>query len=163
MSELKDRIKEVRKGLTPKASQEKFAEMLGTTRNALKSYELGKVIPTDTFLQLLCMKFHISETWMRTGEGEMFSKDSPAPFETLAQELGISPDEKELLEVFLSFPHEERIKAIAFARQFAARLRELSQRNEAHRLLDQELDAQEKAQSASTFGSSDMTENEIDA
>ena len=75
-----------------------------------------------TFIQLLCMKFHINENWMRTGEGEMFSKDSPAPFEALAQKLGISPDEKELLEVFLSFPNEERIKAIAFARQFAARL-----------------------------------------
>lgn len=39
----------------------------------------------------------------------------------------------------------------------------LFQRNEAHRLLAQELDAQEKAQSVSTTGSSDMTENKIDA
>ena len=122
MNELKDRIKEVRKGLMPKASQENFAEMLGTTRNAIASYELGKVIPTDTFLQLLCMKFHVNETWLRTGEGEMFISSSPAPLDALARELGVTSEEKELLRVFLSFPPDERAQAIAFARQFAARL-----------------------------------------
>ena len=68
---LKDRLKTIRKSLTPKISQEKFGEMFGVSRNAIKTYELGTVIPSDTFIQLLCSKLNINEVWLRTGAGTM--------------------------------------------------------------------------------------------
>lgn len=63
------RLKEVRKLIGD--TQTEFAEKLGTSRNAIASYELSKVIPNDTFIQLLCAKFNINENWLRTGEGDM--------------------------------------------------------------------------------------------
>jgi len=73
---MKDRLVAIRKhiGGNKKISQTIFAELLGTTRNAIASYESGKVIPNDTFIQLLCSKFDINEQWLRTGKGKM-SKD----------------------------------------------------------------------------------------
>jgi len=73
---MKDRLVAIRKhiGGNKKISQSSFAELLGTTRNAIASYELGKVVPNDTFIQLLCSKFDVNEQWLRTGEGEMFEE-----------------------------------------------------------------------------------------
>ena len=73
---MKDRLVAIRKhiGGNKKISQTIFAELLGTTRNAIASYESGKVVPNDTFIQLLCSKFDINEQWLRTGKGKM-SKD----------------------------------------------------------------------------------------
>ena len=65
------RLKEIRKSIGD--TQTQFAEKLGTSRNAIASYELGKVIPNDTFIQLLCAKFNINEEWLRTGNGEMYT------------------------------------------------------------------------------------------
>ena len=52
MTELKDRIRLIRKQAA-KLTQEKFADVLGTTRPAIASYELGKVVPSDTLIQLI--------------------------------------------------------------------------------------------------------------
>lgn len=64
-----DRIKEVRKnsGL----SQTDFAERLGTTRGVITNLEGGKTTPNDPFVKLICREFNVSESWLRTGEGEM--------------------------------------------------------------------------------------------
>jgi len=71
---MKSRLKAIRKSLSPKVSQEKFGEMFGVSRNAIKTYELGTVVPSDTFIQLLCSKLNVNEVWLRSGEGEMFEE-----------------------------------------------------------------------------------------
>ena len=74
MAELHERIRDVRKSLKPKTSQSVFAEMLGTSRDTIANYEGGRVVPTDTFIQLLCTKFNVSDEWLRTGAGNMYVK-----------------------------------------------------------------------------------------
>ena len=111
-TELKDRIKAIRKSLTPKVSQEKFAEILGTTRNAIKTYETGAVIPTNTFLQLVCMKFNINEHWLLTGEGEMYKNDLDAQVEAFAQKYILTPDEREIMRYFFQLAPKERTAMI---------------------------------------------------
>ena len=44
---LHERIKAVRKSLMPKVSQTAFAEMLGTSRRAITTYETGVVVPSE--------------------------------------------------------------------------------------------------------------------
>ena len=68
---MKDRLKELRKklGLT----QKKFAEKLGISRNNIASYETGKSNPGSSIIQLICRVYNVNETWLRTGEGEMFT------------------------------------------------------------------------------------------
>ena len=69
--EIKDRIKQLRKakGLT----QFEFAEKLKVSRSNIASYETGKNELSGAVISLICRTFSVSETWLRTGEGEMFS------------------------------------------------------------------------------------------
>lgn len=64
-------IKEIRKYL--KMTQSEFAKETGKTRDSISNLESGRSAPDDTFIKLVCRKFGISERWLRTGEGEMFS------------------------------------------------------------------------------------------
>lgn len=69
--EIRDRIKEIRqaKGLT----QQEFADVLKVSRNNIAGYETGRTDPSASAISLICKTFSVSELWLRTGEGEMFS------------------------------------------------------------------------------------------
>lgn len=69
-----ERIKKVRKaiGLT----QQDFADKIGIKRNSLANYEIGRNTPLDAILVSICREFDVNETWLRTGEGEMFVPQS---------------------------------------------------------------------------------------
>lgn len=66
---MNERIKEIRKkfGLT----QQAFADKIGVKRNTVALYEIGDSGISDSVIKLICREFHINETWLRTGEGEM--------------------------------------------------------------------------------------------
>lgn len=72
--EIRDRIKEIRqaKGLT----QQEFADVLKVSRNNIAGYETGRTDPSASAISLICKTFSVSELWLRTGEGEMFSENS---------------------------------------------------------------------------------------
>lgn len=69
------RLKAVRKavGLT----QQEFADRLGIKRGAVANYEIGRNDPIDAVISLICREFGVNETWLRTGEGEMFAPVDP--------------------------------------------------------------------------------------
>lgn len=69
------RLKAVRKatGLT----QQEFADRLGIKRGAVANYEIGRNAPIDAVISLICREFGVNETWLRTGEGEMFAPIDP--------------------------------------------------------------------------------------
>lgn len=170
---LKDRLREIRKNLPKKTTQEAFAESLGTTRNAIASYELGKVIPTDTFIQLLCAKFNISEEWLRTGAGSMHKSDIDAQVDAYTRGYALDAEEREIIRYFLNLNPPERAAMIAHVEKLAdairaARPQESAQTdtaaNQQHTMTDDELEAEveayraaliaeQKGQSASSSGS----------
>ena len=65
-----ERIRKTRKelGLT----LEKFGESLGVGKGAISAIENGKRNLTDQMAISICREFNVNETWLRTGEGEMF-------------------------------------------------------------------------------------------
>ena len=65
-----ERIKILREKLN--ITQEEFSQRLGTTRNTVTNYEANRRIPMDATIKSICREFNVSETWLRTGEGEMF-------------------------------------------------------------------------------------------
>ena len=67
---MNERIKELRKVLG--LSQDEFGRRLGLTRGAITNIELNKTEPKPLLIDLICREFDVSETWLRTGEGEMF-------------------------------------------------------------------------------------------
>lgn len=67
---MNNRIKQLRLAL--EMSQDEFGRRLGVTRGAITNIELNKVEPKPLFVDLIVREFGVSETWLRTGEGEMF-------------------------------------------------------------------------------------------
>lgn len=69
---MNERIALVRKSLG--LTQEKFAEQVGLSRNFMWMIESGTRVPSDRTISDICREFNVSETWLRTGEGEMFNQ-----------------------------------------------------------------------------------------
>lgn len=123
------RIKNLRKVLN--LTQQEFADRLNIKRNTVATYEAGKSNPSDAAVVLICREFHVSETWLRTGEGEMFQQrtrdDELAAFmdELLAEESSdfrrrlvtalsrLSPQQWEALEAVALGLMEETTETLA--------------------------------------------------
>lgn len=67
---MQNRIKELRKSLG--LNQTEFAKRLGIAPNTISSYEGGAIVPSNSVVLNIVREFGCSETWLRTGEGEMF-------------------------------------------------------------------------------------------
>lgn len=71
---MNSRIKELRKALN--LNQSDFGAKIGLKQSAVANYENGTRKPLDTVITSICKEFLVSETWLRTGEGEMFVSKS---------------------------------------------------------------------------------------
>lgn len=69
---MKDRIKKIRKELD--LTQQAFADKIGMKQNTIAQYEMGRTKPSDAIVFSICREFNVNETWLRTGEGEMFEE-----------------------------------------------------------------------------------------
>ncbi len=71
---MKDRIKKIRKALD--LTQQEFADRIGVKRNTVGQWECGINPLTDQTISSICREFNVNEDWLRTGEGEMFIKQT---------------------------------------------------------------------------------------
>ncbi|MCR5006538.1 MAG: helix-turn-helix domain-containing protein [Clostridiales bacterium] len=55
---------------------EKFGDKLGVTRSAISNIETGSRSLTDQMIKSICREYHVSEDWLRDGEGEPFVETS---------------------------------------------------------------------------------------
>lgn len=108
MNDLGERIRSVRLSIRPKLSEERFAVMLGTTRSAVHEYERGRVIPNDTFIQLVSKKFDVSYDWLKTGKGEMRGESDRQILEAVCDRYNLDANQRRLMEVFLFMDPEKR-------------------------------------------------------
>ena len=157
--ELKDRLKVLRKHF--KKTQIEFGSELGCGRDTIANYEGGRVVPSDTFLQLICAKFPINENWLRSGQGDMILADEDQLFINFAKQYDLSEAEQNVAKYLLAIPSTERQKLMEHIVGLATAITadaDNTMRKEAHRLLDKQLDAEKKDVSASSCGSLDMEE-----
>lgn len=70
---MNERIKLVRNelGLT----QQEFADRIKVKRNTVATYEMGRSVPSDSAIALICMEFGVNEEWLRNGTGAMFKEN----------------------------------------------------------------------------------------
>lgn len=91
---MKDRICTIRK--EAKLNQTEFADKLGLTKNFISLLENGNRIPSERTIKDICREFHVSETWLRTGIGDMKAdttqREKIADFFT--DVLATAPDER---------------------------------------------------------------------
>ena len=67
---MNERIKQIRNSLG--MTQQEFADRLKINRSNIANYEKGLRTPVDAVISLICKEFSISESWLRTGEGDMY-------------------------------------------------------------------------------------------
>jgi transcriptional regulator with XRE-family HTH domain len=57
-------------------TQVEFAKRIFISNGMIAAIELGKRKVSERLLQLIKMTFAVNEIWLRTGEGEIFEKDT---------------------------------------------------------------------------------------
>ena len=157
---MNERIKELRKCLD--MTQEQFASKLGIKRGAIANYEIGRNVPVDSVISLICREFNVNEEWLRTGNGEMFAPAPSSALDALAQERGLTHREYIVLEKLLLLRPEVRADLIDCLMDIAAAInaddvpaetpavykKEMTA-EELHAELDRQLRAEEKAKEKS--------------
>lgn len=128
---MKDRVKLVRKqeGLT----QADFGASLGVSRATIASIESGRQAINDTFIRLLCLKFDIDESWLRTGQGEMYvniSRDDEII--TAVSEIFDGEDQfkKDLISVLVKLPEEHWSVLAEFAAEMLKKQEERNKKDQ---------------------------------
>jgi transcriptional regulator with XRE-family HTH domain len=76
---------------TLKLTQSEFADKLKLKFGIISAVEVGRTPLTEQNLKMICSEFSVSEQWLRTGEGEMFTSEDPDTAEFLAIYRALSP------------------------------------------------------------------------
>lgn len=71
---MNERIKRLRNTL--QMTQQEFADRIKVKRNTVATYEMGRSVPSDSAIALICKEFSVNETWLRTGTGDMFLQEN---------------------------------------------------------------------------------------
>lgn len=71
---MNERIRMVREKC--KLSRVAFGEKLGVSGDVINNLERGRVNIRESIIKLICSVYLVDETWLRTGEGEMFIQRS---------------------------------------------------------------------------------------
>ena len=116
---MKDRIKELRKNL--KLTQQAFGDRLGIKQNTVALYEMGRSGVSDGISKSICREFNVNESWLRTGEGEMFAPQTRE--ETIAKFFGTLLDtdmkfKKDLIETLAKLDESSWIELSKIAKIF---------------------------------------------
>ena len=110
MSTLGERLKTLRTSMTPKMSQEAFAESLSTTRAAYVKYEMDMVLPNEVFISHVCSTYDVEPLWLKDGIGEM--KKAPADDDELVDRIMAGENEfaKSIMKAFAKLSDDEWVK-----------------------------------------------------
>ena len=130
---MNSRIKAIRKEIKKNGkpiSQEEFGYRVGVSRDVIANLErtTNPVAPTEQMLKLICREFNVNETWLRTGEGEMFnalSMDEQLAFYlgTILSEQG-DTFKKRLIAALSALDESEWSAVEAFARKLVEQSRD---------------------------------------
>lgn len=102
---MNERIKILRKKLN--LTQQQFADKIKVKRNTVATYEMGRSIPSDSAIALICKTFHVNEEWIRSGNGEIFEEvpeeDEKAAFVSSLLDAENDPFYKIIEEIMRTF------------------------------------------------------------
>lgn len=132
------RIKLLRKYL--KKTQQDFGSLCGKSRDAIANYETGRVTPDDAFIKLLCLKFNVNEHWLRTGEGEMFSKTIDDIIGDLAEKYDLDKYDISIIRHYVELSATDRKKFVSIMKIiFNSHSEPITEKNDEHLSVDERL------------------------
>lgn len=154
-----ERIKKVRRSLD--LTQQEFADRIGSKRNTVATYEMGRTDPSAAVVSLICREFGVSETWLRTGAGEMFVPSPEESVDELIQTHGLDDFSRQIILEFIKLRPEDRETVKRYVRNLVQHLPAVEQsaqpmtiereaRAEADRYYDQLVSEKKQASQASS-------------
>ncbi len=118
---INERIKALRKELG--LNQKDFGSRIGIKANSLSDIEKGKNAVTESNIKLICEKFNLNETWLRTGEGEREAITSDSIVEDLLKR-GMQPGLAAVVEAFLELEPEKQTAITNIIKRAAQKINE---------------------------------------
>lgn len=115
---MNERIKAARKALG--LTMEQFGRQIGLSKSAISLIESGKNGTTDQTITSICREFHVSESWLRTGEGEMFEQTRESVLDRLTAEYALDREQRAVIESFLDLTPPERDAVLKYIRKVYA-------------------------------------------
>lgn len=113
---INQRLRQVRKHFN--MQQNDFAKRLGLSQTGVSWLEREGNAVSEQTIRLLHLDFHVSEEWLRTGDGPMFSSEDDSPLEKLCREYAVSDCERRILELYFSFDPKRRKMVCDFVDDF---------------------------------------------
>lgn len=115
-----ERLKQLRKklGLT----QQEFADRLNIKRGAVANYEIGRNVPIDAVVSLICQVFNVRREWLLDGEGTMFQPEPVDELDALLKDRGFSEADRILVKNFLALSDAGRNEVMQFVVRSAAEI-----------------------------------------
>ena len=113
-----ERIKKLRKALN--LTQAEFASRIGSVQNTITGYETGRRVPSNQVISLICREFNVDETWLRTGEGEMFLSRPKDELDEILTRHGIPHEFRALAEIFMDMTPAEQSVITDYIQKAAA-------------------------------------------
>ena len=114
-----DRIKKIRNALG--LSQSEFGERIGVKKSAISGIETGRQSLASQMSHSVCREFHVSETWLETGEGEMFEKDEDFSLDQFLKDHDADQLEVQIVKAYFELPADMRRQLIASFKENLAR------------------------------------------
>lgn len=116
---MNERIKALRKHL--KISQDTFGRRIGITGASVSRIESGENEPSPQTIAFICKEFNVSETWLRSGVGDMF-KASSSEAERLVKKYSFPDIVGRLLTTYESLNEGQQEAVLEYAQRFIASL-----------------------------------------
>jgi len=96
---MNERIKDIRKVL--RLTQTAFAERIAVRQQTIAMIEARKSNPSDQLINSICREFRVNETWLRTGDGDMFVPSPSSVVDRLAETYRLCPEAVAMVEKFV--------------------------------------------------------------
>lgn len=114
-----ERFRQLRQqlGLT----MEKMGKMVGLTKGAICQLEQGQIPLSARHIKVLCLVYGVNESWLRTGDGDMFMDRAGKLMYTLENEWDMSTEDAAFAVKFISASADQRrrlLDALAVLRQW---------------------------------------------
>lgn len=86
-----------------------FAKRLGISAPFASELCTGAKKPSDRTIADICREFNVSEDWLRTGKGEMFSATPETLAEKLSREYGLDALGCQIMAAYLKLDEQDRL------------------------------------------------------
>ena len=76
------------------------AEKLYLSQSSISNFENGIRNPSSRTIKTFCETFRVNESWLETGEGEMFAEETNSETEAIVREYGLGASGAALVRAF---------------------------------------------------------------